>query len=289
MSAFGVSVALLTPFDGENAIDSGRLAAHAVDVLERGADSVTLFGTTGESASIGRLERGTGLEALRAAGLPPEKIIVGLCAPAVADAVEQVGQGLALGVRDFLVAPPFYFPSPDDDGLFDWHAGLLRQTPEETRFILYHIPQVTGVPLSPALVSRLAAAFPGRIRAIKDSSGDWQNAEALLGAKAVPVLIGDERLLHRAVRRGGVGAITGMANVYPERMARIVAHGEEDTALTETVDALISVPVIPGLKALLANARQDTAWERVRPPLTALDLAHRDLVLAAAERERADA
>ena len=289
MSDFGVSVALLTPFDRADAIDTSRLAAHAGDVLKRGADSLTLFGTTGESASIGRLERGAGLKALRAADIPAEKIILGLCAPAVADAAAQVAQGLDFGVRDFLLAPPFYFSPVDDDGLFDWHSALLCQTPDETRFILYHIPQVTGVPLSPPLVARLAAAFPDRIRAVKDSSGDWQNAAKLLDDKALPVLIGDERLLHRAVRLGGAGTITGMANIYPERMAQIIAHGEEDAALAETIDRLVSVPIIPGLKLLLADAMRDDQWERVRAPLTALDPAQRATVLDSALREPAHA
>ena len=58
MSPFGISVALLTPFTESGDIDLPRLAAHARDVMDKGAHGVTLFGTTGEGASISFKERG---------------------------------------------------------------------------------------------------------------------------------------------------------------------------------------------------------------------------------------
>jgi dihydrodipicolinate synthase/N-acetylneuraminate lyase len=39
------------------------------------------------------------------------------------------------------------------------------------RLYLYHIPQVSGVGLSVAMVSRLAAAYPAIVAGVKDSSG----------------------------------------------------------------------------------------------------------------------
>ena len=51
---FGLSAALTTPFDGAGRIDIAKMVAHARDCLAKGCDSVTLFGTTGEGASLSR-------------------------------------------------------------------------------------------------------------------------------------------------------------------------------------------------------------------------------------------
>lgn len=275
MADFGISVALLTPFRADGSIDTERLAAHARDVIARGARGVTLFGTTGENASIGTAERAAGIAGLRDAGIPPERIILGLCANAMPDLAVQARQGRDAGIRDFLLPPPSYFKGLSEDGLFDWHVQAIAATGEGSSVILYHIPQVTGVPLTVPLVARLDAAFPGRLRALKDSSGDWATATAFLDSKILPVLVGDERLLHRAVAIGCAGAISGMANLHPERLVRLVGTATEDVALSEETSRVVACPVIPAIKVLLAAARSDPDWERVRPPLAPLPKAAR--------------
>jgi 4-hydroxy-tetrahydrodipicolinate synthase len=275
MAEFGISVALLTPFAADGALDTATLADHASDVLGRGATSVTLFGTTGENASIAAAERADGLACLVRAGIAPDRIVLGLCANALGDVASQIREGSEAGIRTFLLPPPSYFKGVGEDGLFEWHARAINAAGDRARFILYHIPQVTGVPLSTGIVRRIAEAFPDRIRAVKDSSGDWDTAAAFLDDRRVPVLVGDERLLHRAVARGADGAISGVANLWPERMARIVATAEEDPVVTRETGRIVARPVIPALKFLLAGRAADPDWERVRPPLEQLGEADR--------------
>lgn len=276
---FGISAALLTPFGSDGAIDAERLVRHAVEVTRRGAVGVTLFGTTGEGPSIGTGERDAVL-ALLAAALSPDRIVLGVSAASVEDAAAQVRQGLGHGICDFLLSAPFYYSPVDDDGLFTWHSRLLQATAVEARFVLYNIPQVTGVALSPALSGRLGAAFPDRIQAIKDSSGDWATARELLSDGRLPVLVGDERLLHRAVPLGCAGSISGLANLYPERVASVFAQAREDTALSRLVDRIVSGPVNATLKVLLARAKNDPVWETVRPPLSPLGRIAREELLS---------
>lgn len=283
MEQFGISVALLTPFRADGKLDGPRLLKHVKTVLADGANGVTLFGTTGEGASIGMSERSGGIECLRNGGISPDKIVLGICATAIPDAAAQVEQGLSFGIQDFLLLPPFYYKGSSDDGLYEWHSQLIATTAPSARFILYHIPQVTGVPLSLALVARLSAAFPDRLLAIKDSSGDWENARALLDQNSLPVLVGDERLLHRAAEIGCAGSITGMANLYPARLSRILKTSEVDVALSAQVDAVVSGAVIPALKVLVASAYGDPDWERVRPPLTPLENSERETLLSATQ------
>ncbi len=280
MTRFGILTALLTPFAADGSIDGNRLARHAAAVVDRGASGVTLFGTTGEGASIAAPEREAGIHALLETGLSGSQIVLGVYGSAVADAAAQIDEGLRAGITRFLVPPPCYFGNADEDGVFQWFAELLALCNSQAGIILYNIPQVTGVGISPSLTRRLKEAYPDQIIAIKDSSGDWTNAVRLLDSKLLPVLIGDERLLHKAIPLGCVGSIAGVANLYPERLCKIVDSATEDTMLSRTVDRIVAQPVIPTLKVLLANALHDPIWENLRAPLTQLSAEQKSQILA---------
>lgn len=278
MDRFGISAALLTPFTRDGPVDFELLVRHARAVLKNGAASVTLFGTTGEGASLSPSERRDGLQHLLSAGIPPGSILQTVSATSVDEAAAQTADGFALGISRFLLVPPFYFKDCRNDGLFEWHTQLFARTDPKIRFVLYHIPQVSGIALAPQLVGRLAANFPDRLLAVKDSSGSWETASEFLALKSVPVLIGDERLLHRAIAQGGAGAITGMANLYPERLRRIFETAAEDPALTAEVTRIVRQPVIPTLKALLARQSGEAGWETLRAPLQPLSANERRAV-----------
>lgn len=239
-------------------------------MLQNGANGVTLFGTTGEGASIAFRERSGAISAMIDSSVPNEKITLGLCGSAIGDVVSQVQQGVGFGITNFLLLPPFYFKDLDDAGLFDWHVKLFEAADPKARFILYHIPQVTQVPLSIYLVKRLGATFPDRILAIKDSAGLWNNTSALLESGNIPVLVGDERLLHKAAARGAAGSICGMANLYPRRMRTLLDTQVEDAALSADVDLIVSVPIIPALKQAMVAKTGNTSWGNIRAPLQAL-------------------
>ena len=267
---FGISTALLTPFHSDGSLNLPLFCEHANWVLHNGANGVTPFGTTGEGASIAFGERSGAVSALIDGGVPIEKMTLGLCATAIGDVVAQVSQGVDFGITGFLLLPPFYFKGLDDAGLFDWHATLFEASDPQARFILYHIPQVTQVPLSFDLVTRLRAAFPDRILAIKDSAGQWDNTRALLDSGEIPVLVGDERLLHKAAAMGGAGSICGMANLYPERMRTLFDTRTEDAALSSDVELIVSVSVIPALKQAMVARTGIAGWGNVRAPLRTL-------------------
>jgi len=49
-----------------------------------------------------------------------------------------------------------------------------------------------------------------------------------------------------------------------------VKSATEDFALSEEVSRIVTLPVIAAIKALLATHSQETAWERLRSPLSPL-------------------
>ncbi len=267
---FGISVALLTPFHGDGRLNLPLMSQHANQLLDHGLKGITLFGTTGEGASIGMNERQSAIRALLDSGLPADCFTLGLCATAISDVARQVQQGVDLGINRFLLLPPFYFKGLDDDGLFDWHTRLLDAADPSAEFILYHIPQITQVPLSLELITRLRAAFPDRVVALKDSAGQWSETRAVLEQRNIPVLVGDERLLHKAAAMGGAGSICGMANLHPARLTTLFETHRHDAALSADVDLIVSYPVIPALKQAMVAMTGNPDWGHVRAPLRPL-------------------
>jgi 4-hydroxy-tetrahydrodipicolinate synthase len=266
---FGLSVALTTPFDANGAIDTTKMAAHARRCLDSGCASATLFGTTGEGASIARGERDAILAAMPALGIPTARLVYAVAASAVGDAVAETAKALAAGCGYVLLPPAFYFKGLSEDGVVGWYEAVLSGLGSAARdIILYHIPSVTAVPLTVSMIRRIAHAHPRAVVGVKDSGGAWSFTEALLAqCGTLKILVGDERDLARAVRGGAEGAISGMANVATHRMLGLANSGRDDADLVEVVRQLLTVPVTPAVKSLVAHVTGDVSWGQTRPPL----------------------
>lgn len=269
MRPFGVSAALCTPFSSDGSIDVARATEHATHVLGNGANSVTLFGTTGEGASLGSSERISLLDAMIGAGIGPEKIVATVCSASLHDARDQGEAFVDRGVKRLLVTPPFYFSQISEDALFTWYLAFANALGDKgLKIILYHIPQMTDVPVSCRLVRRLQSELGELIYGIKDSSGNWDSTAGLLQIENLAVLVGDERHLARASRLGAAGAISGVANLFPDRLSQVLSEGKDDAGLNLLVDDLVKLPITPAIKSLTSIVRQHADWDRVRPPLS---------------------
>jgi 4-hydroxy-tetrahydrodipicolinate synthase len=270
---FGLSCALALPLRGAFNIDYPRLASHARRSLDAGCSSITVFGTTGEGASVSLAERERILDALSAEGIQLDRqILGGVAAASVGDAVEQARAIIARGCRRLLMAPPFYFKNVTEDGLYGWFARVCEEIGDRgCEIILYHIPPVTEVAISGGLIGRLKQAFPEIVTGVKDSGGDWSFTEELLKTHSdLLILIGNERHLSAGIRAGAKGAISGIANLCPEILLKVIESGVDDPRLSRLANEILKFPVVPAVKALLAHRSKDPAWSGVRPPLTPL-------------------
>ena len=283
-SRFGLSCAISTPFDRANHVDIPRLLDHAQERLAGGCDSITLFGTTGEGASVGLSARGAVIEAFVKAGIKPQtQLLSTVVASSIEDAAAQASMALDAGVRGLLLTPPFYFRGVSDDAIYTWFGQLFDALGGKARdMFAYHLPSVTGMPLSIDLIGRLKRDFPGVIVGVKDSSATWSNTAALLRDHSdLMILVGDERDLAKSVRTGGSGSICGVANVAPEMLAGAAKHGIEDPRIKLVVEAIVAHPVLPAVKALIAHQKRDPSWARMRPPMEALSPAATAKLIAA--------
>jgi 4-hydroxy-tetrahydrodipicolinate synthase len=171
--------------------------------------------------------------------------------------------------------PPFFYKSPSDDGLFAYFSEALNRIGEGPAVYLYNFPQQSAVPFSLELTARLIRAFPGAVRGMKDSSGDFAYTSSVARAFApdgFEVYCGDDSALHYLLALGGAGCITAAANIGADLSARVFAHrgaaegAAAQASLTTLRRAVSSAPLIPGLKALTARRTGDPAWTAMRPP-----------------------
>jgi 4-hydroxy-tetrahydrodipicolinate synthase len=283
MEAFavrGLWCAMLTPLNAAGGVDHARLVRHASWLLAQGVAGVAPFGTTGEGQSFSLAEREAGLDALLAAAIAPARIVAATGCAALTDTIALTRHGVMAGCAAALVLPPFFFKDVSDDGLFAWYSRLIDGVADaRLRLILYHIPQVSGVPLSVDLIARLAAAYPGVVAGVKDSAGDWANTCALLDrVPQLAILVGHEPHLPQLMRAGGAGTICGVANVYPDLVRALLspAAGPDEVARIERfIDIAFRQPLLPGFKAIVAARERDAGWLAVRPPLVPLDAQQR--------------
>jgi 4-hydroxy-tetrahydrodipicolinate synthase len=269
---FGIFAAMTTPFREDGSIEMGKLVAHANACLAAGCAGISTFGTTGEGPSVGSAERRQVLEALRSSGIGGTQIVPGIAVSAVDDAVAHAHVAAEFECRALLVTPPIFYKNVGAAEVTEWFAAVLERTPSNgPSYILYNIPQMTGVKVTRETVAALEARFPGRILGLKDSSGDWANAlDMLQSFPELAILIGDERVLDKGVKLGAAGAISGVANFRVDLLNDVMAGRPASPALSPLVEAIVAHPATPAVKALVGHLSGDAAWRRVRAPLRAL-------------------
>ena len=282
----GLWCAMLTPLDSSGGIDHGLLAAHARSLLGRGVDGVAPFGTTGEGQSFSVAERLAGVDALLAAGIPGERVVAATGCAALPETVALTRHGVQAGCAACLVLPPFFWKDVTDDGLFAWYANVIEAVGDpRLRVYLYHIPQISGTPLSVDLIARLADAFPDVIAGVKDSAGVWTNTQALLTrVPQLAILVGHEPHLPRLLRAGGAGTMCGVANLFPALVKALLSPGvtpADEQRLATFIEIAFRQPFLAGFKAILAEQTRNPGWQAVRAPLLPLAADSRNALLAA--------
>jgi len=288
----GILAPVVTPFDAKLQPDATRLARHCRWLLDQDV-GLALFGTNSEANSLSVREKLGLLETLVGVGLAPQRMMPGTGCCAFPDTVELTRAAMKLGCAGVLMLPPFYYKGVADDGLFRSYAEVIERVGDaRLRIYLYHIPPVSQVPISLALIERLLDAYPGTIAGIKDSSGDWNNTRAMIERfqpRGFDVFAGSETFLLATLRAGGVGCITATGNVNPAAIASL-ARGwrnedadRQQAALDAVRAAFQQFPMIPALKAAIAHYADDAGWTVVRPPLVELDGAQQRTLAQALE------
>ncbi len=277
----GVLAPMCTPFRADLEPDSERFVEHARWLLEDGCTGLVPFGTTSEALSLGLQERQDLLAALVEGGVDPGTLLPGTGLCSIPDTVILTRQAVELGCAGVLMLPPFYFKGQSDAGLYAHFAEVIdRIGDERLKIYLYHIPPQAQVGFSLELIGKLRGDFPNTVVGIKDSSGDWNNTQALLSEfPGFGTFVGSEPFLLDALTRGGAGTITALANINAARIRRLYEEWEsadarrlqdEITAMRQTLQRNVMIPL---LKQIIGHYRDDPGWGPVRPPLPQLEAA----------------
>jgi 4-hydroxy-tetrahydrodipicolinate synthase len=273
----GVVTAVLTPFEQSGRPNLDQMQRH-IRVLEQdGSNALLMLGTTGEGPSFSITERKAILEAaIQAAGKMEVMAQTG-CA-SLTDTIDLTRHAFKAGLHKVTIMPPFFFKGVSDDGLFEYYRQIIEEAvPIEGRLMLYHIPQVTQVPISFDLLDRLLNSYGERIAGIKDSAGDLGHLKEL--CKRFPqlsVFTGNDQLILEALRAGAAGCVTGVLNAFAPMATAIIkafrsGNPEADgyqrqlTMVWKVLDRY--QPYTTLLKALAALRYQDSSWLNVRAPL----------------------
>jgi 4-hydroxy-tetrahydrodipicolinate synthase len=268
----GVVAAIATPITAAMAPDQDRFVALARTLLDGGCDGLNVLGTTGEATSF-TVEQRMGVMSAAAKSLPLNRMMVGTGAAAVGDAVKLAQHAAALGFAGVLVLPPFYYKGVADAGVIAYIGAIAEATKSSgIPIYLYHFPALSGVPYTPKLVSTLVQQFGGRIAGLKDSSGDMPYAREVAAiSNTLDVFPSNEGALMDA-RNGGpfAGCISATANLNSKDCAKAF-HDGDAAALVRAVTIrklFDGLPLIPGIKVLLAHMHNDPALAAVMPPLS---------------------
>ncbi len=273
----GILSPVITPFGADLRPDAARLARQCHWLLSRNC-GLAVFGTNSEANSLSVEEKIELLDALVEAGVDPARMMPGTGACALPDTVRLTAHAVKRGCAGALMLPPFYYKGVSDEGLFRAYAEVIERVGDaRLRIYLYHIPPIAQVPITLDLIERLIAAYPDTVVGIKDSSGDWDNTQAMLERfPGFTVFAGSESFLLRTLRGGGAGCISAAANINPAAIHRLYTEWQspQAEALQADLDSLRGVmqkfPMIPALKEAVAHYSGDAEWRRVRPPLVEL-------------------
>ncbi|BAV50694.1 Dihydrodipicolinate synthase [Mesorhizobium loti] len=271
----GTIAPILTPFADDGGIARDLFVSHAKWVLGQGAHFLSPFGTTGEALSLSLGERMQALEWLIEAGISPGRLMPGTGVTALPETVELSAHAVGLGCAGVMVLPSFFYTAAGDDGQARYYSELIERVANPAmKMILYHIPQNSGVPVSPALTARLSAAFPDTVVAYKDSAGDWNNTAAVIAAAPnVAVFPSSEAQLTKGLANGAAGCISATVNLNAAAIRSLYDRtlaGENVTEADAAIKAFRKIiqdaGLIPAMKAVLAARSGDQRWLNLRAP-----------------------
>ena len=245
----GLMPAMVTPFDEQGELDLGAAEGVIERFVAAGVSGISPLGSTGEATHLtfDERKRFAGEVVRIASGRVP--LVVGVGSSGTAEAVELARHAEGAGADAVLAVSPFYW-KVGEAALFNHFATVANSV--EIPVLLYNIPMLTGIDLSPALIGRLAEQCENVV-GIKDTVTVYGHTVSVLQeVKAkqpdFTVLSGWEDLIFPSLVAGADGSICAFSNVAPELFVNLVKstrEGDLDTAarLHRRVLALVTLGV----------------------------------------------
>jgi 4-hydroxy-tetrahydrodipicolinate synthase len=219
----GLMPAMVTPFDERGELDLEATEAVIERFIEAGVSGISPLGSTGEASHLTSDERKRFAEEVvrLAAGRVP--VVIGVGFSGTRETEELARHAQEAGADAVLVVSPFYW-KVGEEALFRHFATVAEAV--DIPVVIYNLPMLTGIDLSPSLVARIAAECPNAV-GLKDTVTEYNHVVGVL-QKVKPVrpdfsvLCGWEDLILPSLLAGADGSICAFANVAPELFVNLV-------------------------------------------------------------------
>jgi 4-hydroxy-tetrahydrodipicolinate synthase len=282
---------LVTPFDGDGAIDLAAVARLVQWQLDHGTHGISVGGSTGEPTSQSIEERISVMEAAAAAIDDRVPFLPGTGSARMDETLELTAAAQRVGADAALVVAPYY-SRPTQAALRDWYATVAREFPD-LPIIVYNVPIRSAVDVTPETIATLAREHDN-IVGVKETTRDFEHVSYVLHACGSDFLAfsGIELLCYPMLAIGGSGHLSCVANFAPRPVAELYdrfAAGDHDEArrlhyeLHPLVElAFLETNPVPAKWAMQRLGILDSAL--ARPPLAPLSeasVARAEQILAA--------
>ena len=225
----GLMPAMVTPFDERAEVDLGATEAIVERFIEAGVDGISPLGSTGEASHLASEERKRFIEEVTRIVGGRVPLVVGVGAAGTREAIELARHAEGVGVDAVLIVSPFYW-KVGEEALFRHFAAVAVSV--DIPVLIYNLPMLTGIDLSPSLIARIAAECPN-VTGLKDTVTEYFHTVGVLReVKRVrpdfSVLSGWEDLILPSLLAGADGSICAFANVAPELFVNLVHSARDD-------------------------------------------------------------
>ena len=268
----GALAAAVTPLEDDR-LDESAVASYVDFLAVSGLDGLLALGTTGEGLLFRPDERRRVVEAFVAASAGRLQVAAHCGAQTTADTVELAAHAAGAGVDAVAVIGPPYFQLDDRALLEHFAAAAAGCAP--VPFYVYEFERASGYAVPLPVLLELRERSPN-LAGLKVSDAPFERFSPYL-IEGLDVFVGPEALIFAGLSAGAVGAVSGLAAAFPDRVAAVVREPTEAgaIALGELRAAVERFPRHAALKFLL-GLRGVPVREDVRRPLRQLTDGERD-------------
>ena len=276
----GVFSAALTPINEDFSINLNLYLSHCHWLLKQNLTGLGVFGTTGEANSFNIEEKIQALEYLINNNISPNLLMPGTGQCSISDTVKFTKKCSALKVRAVLVLPAFFYKDVSEEGVVEYYKRVIEEVEDDDlQYILYNIPQMSGVPITFEVIERLTKLYPNNVVGMKDSSGNLDNMlKVTKFFSGFSLFSGHDSLALKVTKHGGAGAITATSNISGRLLSFIVKNFKNESSIENFRDlqllqekirqTLTTHEPVSALKAFMSVKYNKIEWNRVNPPLT---------------------
>ena len=245
--------AMLTPLaDGGERLDEAAFRPMIDFLLERGADGLFMFGTTGEGVNFDADERRRAVRVVKDALDGRGDLLVHCGAQTTRATVALAADAAEVGVTGVVVIPPPYYPLTD--GEIEEHLVAAARACAPTPFYIYTLSDRSGYPVPPAVAARVRDRV-SNLTGLKVSETPFDRVRPYMEL-GLSVFVGSEPLIAEAVAAGEIaGAVSALASVFPEATRALLDDPTpaRAAAVKELRAAISREPLIATAKALLGR------------------------------------